>query len=82
MVYGINTRLSSVTNTTPYHVTFGQALRLDSDFWTLVKTTGVVGEEDLPERVGDLQCEVIADKEDDYNDCCGIIDNNIVVLVE
>ena len=32
MVYGINTRLSSVTKTTPYHVMFEQPPRADSDF--------------------------------------------------
>ena len=82
VVYGINTRLSIVTNATPFRVMFGQAPRSDSDFWTLVKNTGIVHEEDLPERVDDLQCEVIDDKEEDYNVCCNIIDNDIIELAE
>ena len=82
VVYDINTRLSSVTSTTPYHVMFGQAPCLDSDFWTLVKNTDVVDEEDLPEHVDNLQCEVIDDKEDDHNDSCDIIDNDNIEIVE
>ena len=82
LAYGINTRVSSVINTTPYRVMLGQACRSDSDFWTLVENTDVIDEEDLPELVDDLQCEVIDDKEDDYNDCCDIINNDIIELVE
>ena len=60
---------------------FDQAPRSDFDFWTLVKNTGVV-DGDLPEGVDDLQYEVIDDKENDYNDCYDIIDNDIIELVE
>ena len=74
VIYGINAWLSSMTNTTLYHIMFDQALRSDSGFWTLVKNTGVVDEEDLPECVDDLQGKVIDDKEDDYNNCCHIIE--------
>ena len=82
VVYGINTRLSSVTKTTPYHVMFGQPPRSDSDFWRLVKEKGIVEEEDIEEPIDDLQSEVINDEKDDYNDCCDVIDIGIVQLVE
>ncbi|CAF4638969.1 unnamed protein product, partial [Rotaria sp. Silwood2] len=47
VVYGINTRLSDVTKTTPYQVMFGQAPRSDSNFWKLTEETKIIDEEDL-----------------------------------
>ena len=34
VVYGINTRKSTVTKTNPYEVMFGQAPRCDSEYWS------------------------------------------------
>lgn len=82
VVYGINTRRSSVTKSSPYHVMFGQAPRSDSDFWKIVKSSDIVDEQDLPERIDDLPFEATDDKEeDDYNDCCDIISSDIVEIV-
>ena len=83
VVYDINTRLSSVTKITPYHVMFGQSPRSDSDFRRLVKEKGIVKEEeDLEEPIDDLQNEIIIDEKDDYNDCCDVIDIDVVQLIE
>ncbi|CAF4630105.1 unnamed protein product, partial [Rotaria magnacalcarata] len=45
VTYGINTRQSSVTKTTPYALMFGQAPRSESDFWKLVYDNGIEDEE-------------------------------------
>jgi hypothetical protein len=42
VVYGINTRFSDVTKTTPYQVMFGQEPRCDSDFWKIVKENEIM----------------------------------------
>ncbi|CAF5031553.1 unnamed protein product, partial [Rotaria sp. Silwood1] len=51
VVYGINTRMSTVTKTTPYEVMFGQTPRSDSDYWKLVSKNGIDDENDLPTPV-------------------------------
>ncbi|CAF0800118.1 unnamed protein product [Didymodactylos carnosus] len=48
VVYGINTRISSATKTTPFEVVFGQPPRSDSDFWKIVKEHNVEDEDQLP----------------------------------
>ncbi|CAF1458156.1 unnamed protein product, partial [Didymodactylos carnosus] len=48
VVYGISTRISSVTKTTPFEVMFGQPPRSDSDFCKVVKENNVEDEDQLP----------------------------------
>ena len=62
---------------------FGQPPRSDSDFWRHIKEKGIIEEEeDLEEPIDDLQNEIINDEKDDYNDCCDVIDIDVVQLVE
>lgn len=82
VVYGINTRLSTVTKTTPYQVMFGQEPRSDSDFWKLVKENGILDEENLPTPVADSNDDIMYDKKNDLNDCADIIDNDVIELVQ
>ncbi|CAF0953530.1 unnamed protein product [Rotaria sordida] len=83
VVYGINTRLSVVTKTTPYQVMFGQAPRSDSDFWTLVKENKVIDEEDLPTPIADLNDDnMMNNKNDDFNVGAENIDEDIIQLVQ
>jgi hypothetical protein len=87
VVYGINTRMSSVTKKTPYEVMFGQAPRSDSDFWKLVRESGINDEEHLPTPVDELNDDLIDNQNvnrinfdhDAYNDHG--IDNDIIALV-
>ncbi|CAF2132348.1 unnamed protein product [Rotaria magnacalcarata] len=80
VVYGINTRLSSVTKTTPYQVMFGQEPRSNSEFWRLVQKEEILDEEDLPMPVANDN--IVQDKEDDFNDCADIIEDDIIQLVQ
>ncbi|CAF1443538.1 unnamed protein product, partial [Didymodactylos carnosus] len=48
VVYGINTRVSSTTKTTPYETMFGQQPRSNSDFWKIVKENRIEDEDQLP----------------------------------
>jgi transposase InsO family protein len=59
VVYGINTRKSTVTKTTPYEVMFGQPPRCDSEYWRLVCQSEINDEDSLPTPV--------AESEDDLN---------------
>ncbi|CAF1560086.1 unnamed protein product, partial [Didymodactylos carnosus] len=58
VVYGINTRVSSTTKSTPYEVMFGQSPRSDSGFWKPVSQNGVLDEEDLPSPVVNLDDDI------------------------
>ncbi|CAF4559389.1 unnamed protein product, partial [Didymodactylos carnosus] len=51
VAYGINTRVSSTTKTTPYETMFGQQPRSNSDFWKIVKENGIEDEDQLPTPV-------------------------------
>ncbi|CAF4470388.1 unnamed protein product, partial [Didymodactylos carnosus] len=51
VVYGINTRASSTTKTTPYETMFGQQPRSNSDFWKIVKENRIEDEDQLPAPV-------------------------------
>ncbi|CAF4061215.1 unnamed protein product [Rotaria sordida] len=83
VVYGINTRLSVVTKTTPYQVMFGQAPRSDSDFWKIAEENRVIDEEDLPTPVADLNDDnIMNDKNNDFNDCPENIDEDIIQFVQ
>ncbi|CAF4110010.1 unnamed protein product [Rotaria sordida] len=53
VTYEINTRISTVTKTSPYQIVFGQATRSDSDFWKIVRANGIENEEDLPTPVAE-----------------------------
>ncbi|CAF5026545.1 unnamed protein product, partial [Rotaria sp. Silwood1] len=68
VIYGLNTRMSSVTKTTPYEVMFGQQPRSDSDFWKLIQQNGVEDEENLPTPVAELNDELNDDLNDDQGD--------------
>ncbi|CAF2910916.1 unnamed protein product, partial [Rotaria sp. Silwood2] len=61
VVYGINTRKSTVTKTIPYEVMFGQPPRSDSDFWKLVQQGGIEDEKDLPTPVGESNDDLVDD---------------------
>ncbi|CAF4599169.1 unnamed protein product [Rotaria magnacalcarata] len=78
VIYGINTRASVVTKTTPYQVMFGQAPRSYSDFWKLVKENGIVDEENLQTPICDSNDDII----DNENDCADVIDEDIIQLVQ
>jgi hypothetical protein len=67
-IYGINTRMSSVTKTTPYEVMFGQQPRSDSDFWKLIQQNGIEDEENLPTPVAELNDDLNDDLNDNLND--------------
>ncbi|CAF1433673.1 unnamed protein product [Didymodactylos carnosus] len=54
VVYGINTRVSSVTESTPYEVLFGQKPRSDVEFWRVVKENNILDEDDLPGNVEEI----------------------------
>ncbi|CAF2632946.1 unnamed protein product [Rotaria sp. Silwood2] len=82
VVYGINTRLSGVTKTTPYQVMFGQPPRSDSNFWKLVKENEVIDEESLPTPVNDFNDDITEDKRDDFHDYADIIDKDVIQLVQ
>ncbi|CAF1432239.1 unnamed protein product [Didymodactylos carnosus] len=58
VVYGINTRVSSTTKSTPDEVVFGQSPRSDSKFWKLVSQNGILDEEDLPSPVVSLDDDI------------------------
>ncbi|CAF4566871.1 unnamed protein product, partial [Didymodactylos carnosus] len=84
VVYGINTRMSSTIKTSPYQVMFGQAPRLESDFWKLVAQDEILDEEDLPTPValgGDVDDDVVISKERDttWDD---VIDPDVTKLVQ
>ncbi|CAF1366379.1 unnamed protein product, partial [Didymodactylos carnosus] len=59
VIYGINTRVSSVTKKSPYEVLFDQAPRSDSEFWKIIDEKKIVDEEDLPSPVDDADNMVI-----------------------
>ncbi|CAF1479621.1 unnamed protein product, partial [Didymodactylos carnosus] len=64
VVYGINTRASSTTKTTPYVIMFGQRPRSDSDFWKIVKECDIMDEEQLPTPIelADVVVDEIVEK--------------------
>jgi len=68
VIYGINTRMSSVTKTTPYEVMFGQQPRSDSDFCKLIQQNGIEDEENLPTPVAELNDDLNDDLNDNLND--------------
>ncbi|CAF1494586.1 unnamed protein product [Didymodactylos carnosus] len=74
VVYGINTRVSSTTKSTPYEVMFGQSPRSDSEFWKLVSQNGILDEEDLPSPVVSL--------DDDIENSTDVVDGDVSVIVE
>ena len=57
VVYGITTRKSTVTKTSPYEVMFDQAPRCDSEYWSLVYQCDINDEDDLPTPVEELNDE-------------------------
>jgi hypothetical protein len=82
VVYGINTRLSVVTKTTPYQVMFGQEPRSDSDFWKIVQENGIVDEENLPTPVADANVDTMDDPTPDVNDCADVIEDDVIELIQ
>ncbi|CAF1368372.1 unnamed protein product, partial [Didymodactylos carnosus] len=60
VAYGINTRVSSATKTTPYEIMFGQRPRSDSDFWKIVKECDIMDEEQLPTPIE--RADVVVDE--------------------
>ncbi|CAF4516747.1 unnamed protein product, partial [Didymodactylos carnosus] len=74
VIYGINTRVSSTTKSTPYEVMFGQSPRSDSEFWKLVSQNGILDEEDLPSPIVSL--------DDDIENSIDVVDGDVSVIVE
>ncbi|CAF1617561.1 unnamed protein product, partial [Didymodactylos carnosus] len=74
VVYGINTRVSSTTKSTPYEVMFGQSPRSDSELRKLVSQNGILDEEDLPSPVVSL--------DDDIENSVDVVDGDVSVIVE
>ncbi|CAF0825938.1 unnamed protein product, partial [Didymodactylos carnosus] len=54
VAYGINTRVSSVTKSTPYEILFGQKPRSDVEFLRVVKENNILDEDDLPGNVEEI----------------------------
>jgi transposase InsO family protein len=81
VVYGINTRISTVTKKTPYEVMFGQAPRSDSDFWKIVRENGIEDEEHLPTQVDDLEDDLINNQIVDPINFDNGIDNDVITLL-
>ncbi|CAF1680811.1 unnamed protein product [Rotaria magnacalcarata] len=81
VTYGINTRQSSVTKTTPYALMFGQAPRSESDFWKLVYDNGIEDEESLPTPIAELNDDLIDDKDDNRITSDDSIDSEVIDLV-
>jgi hypothetical protein len=82
VVYGINTRKSTVTKTTPYEVMFGQPPRSDSNFWKLVQQGGIEDEEDLPTPVGESNDDLIDDTLDNPINFDARIDFEVIDLLK
>ena len=82
VVYDINTRLSTVTKTTPYQVMFGQEPRSNSDFWKLVQKKEIFDEENLPTPVAYSNDNIVHNKQDYINDCADIVEDEIIELVQ
>ena len=82
MVYGINTSLSAVTKTTPYQVMFGQEPQSNSDFWKLVQEKEIFDEENLSTPVAYSNDNIVHNKQDDFNDCADIVEDEIIELVQ
>ena len=81
-MYGINTRLSTVTKTTPYQVMFGQEPRSNSDFWKLVQEKEIFDEENLPTPVAYSNDNIVHNKQDDFNNCTDIVEDEMIELVQ
>ena len=82
VIYGINTRKSTVTKTNPYEVMFGQPPRSDSDYWKLVQQAGIEDEEDLPTPVGESNDELIENTFDNLNNVDAHTDFEIIDLLK
>ncbi|CAF3385514.1 unnamed protein product [Rotaria sp. Silwood1] len=81
VVYGLNTRKSTVTKATPYKIMFGQQPRSNSDFWKLVHQSGVDDEEDLPAPVEESNYDLIDDIDINTITFDALIDADVVDLV-
>ncbi|CAF1373824.1 unnamed protein product [Didymodactylos carnosus] len=81
VIYGINTRVSSVTKKSSYEVLFGQAPRSDSEFWKIIDEKKIVDEEDLPSPVDDADNMVIGQLDSSFDVRNGI-DQEVVPIVE
>ena len=81
VVYGINTRLSTVTKTTPYQVMFGQEPRSNSDFWKLAQEKEIFDEENLPTPVAYSNDHIVHNKQDDFNNHADTIEDEIIELL-
>ncbi|CAF1552184.1 unnamed protein product, partial [Adineta ricciae] len=76
VAYGINTRLSIVTKTTPYQFMFGQEPRSHSEYWKIVHESGISNEESLPTSVASAKTDVVNDTMDEIcNTTAAAIDN-------
>ncbi|CAF4552577.1 unnamed protein product [Rotaria sp. Silwood2] len=82
VVYGINTRVSSITKTAPYQVMFGQPPRSDSEFWKLVEQNGIADEEDLPTPVAESDGETMYNKQFDSINSTDVLDSDVVHIVQ
>ncbi|CAF2061660.1 unnamed protein product [Rotaria magnacalcarata] len=80
VIYGLNTRRSTVTKATPYEVMFGQRPRSDSEFWKLVHEAGIDDEENLPTPVDEINNDMIDDTPDDAVNANQDIDNDVAEL--
>ncbi|CAF4996115.1 unnamed protein product [Rotaria sp. Silwood1] len=81
VVYGLNTRKSTVTKATPYKIMFGQQPRSNSDFWKLVHQSGIDDEEDLPAPVEESNYDLIDDIDINTITFDALIDADVVDLV-
>ncbi|CAF4463262.1 unnamed protein product [Rotaria sp. Silwood2] len=82
VVYGINTRVSSITKTAPYQVMFGQPPRSDSEFWKLVEQNGIADEEDLPTLVAESDGETMYNKQFDSINSTDVLGSDVVHIVQ
>jgi hypothetical protein len=81
VTYGINTRMSTVTKTSPYQMVFDQAPRSDSDFWKIVRENGIENEEDLPTPVAESNDDLNINQDDNRVNLNEGIVSKIITLV-
>ncbi|CAF3329409.1 unnamed protein product [Rotaria sp. Silwood2] len=82
VVYGINTRWSTVTETAPYGIMLKQRPRSDSDFWKLVQLAGIEDGENLPTPVCELNNDLIDGTLDNLTKFDERIDTEVVDLLK
>ena len=61
---------------------FGQEPRSNSDFWKLVQEKEIFDEENLPTPVAYSNDNIVHNKQDDFNNCADIVEDEMIELVQ